>query len=220
MASKLGYLSSEHATLRVITEGYARRIGAEGLAAYVTSQDLLVLTDMYSILMMTQASKYVKMHRLRAIEHWTKSRGELPGIQIVNPDVTHDSNDIRLKSMISERSIYAGELIALAMAQSQVDQRFRRSLVPYESGDEKLVTLRTFTGVELHVSKLYYSLLLDHRKVQVLSGVEDNFQEPTVTWRDLPLASKGVFFMADATFYGLVMPHAPINVSISKVGDN
>ena len=108
------------------------------------------------------------------------------------------------------------ELIALADAQSVGPLSKRHCLErQYKSRrDPSPVTrLHHIGGTDVLIGDNYYNTLLRPERIKILSGVYDQPSEPTMAWKELPVEEKGVFFMADSTFYGIVMPHAKVNVS-------
>jgi hypothetical protein len=210
-------LDTRRASLRGILTSYVDLVGPGGITAYVPSQDLLIVTDIYSLVVLCPASRYVKMHKLRAINLFGQKKGELPGAHILKPEEIFEPDDVRLRSLISSKSLYVGGLIALAQAQqgkgADKRQRMRRS---FSTRIDGVVEYECSPFQPVLVGSRYYHALLDHEPVSVYSGVLDNFTDPTVTWRNIPLEQKGIYFEADATFYGIVMPHAKVAVGISE----
>lgn len=207
-------LDSDAPDLRALIYGYAKAIGSGGLVAYIAPQDLVAISDFYSVLVVTPASKYIKMHKIRAIEAYIRYRNELPGAQILDPDNQYAGDDIRLRSFVSERSIHIADLVALVQAQMNAGTNHRHILSKKEACDD--VVHYQSRSSEILVGKAYYDVLLRSPKVKKFSGVADDFSEPTLSWRGLPLEEKGVFFLANHSLYGIVMPHAKTSSNGSK----
>ena len=214
--SRHSNLISELSALRRIIDDYVWLLGANGVVAYIAAQDLLVITDISSTLIVSPASKYVKLHRLRVINGYAHEWGELPGAHILNEDNTEEFSDITMKSLISHRSLHVSDIVALSQAQMSAGTEDRIKLARRKKRSrEGVLSLSGIGDLEIHVGEDYYRVLLRHRAIRIFSGIKSSQLEPTPTWRSMDVNSKGVFFCANDNLYGLVMPHAKINVNIS-----
>jgi len=212
MATRFQYLKSERSALRGLIEDYARNLGPGGLLAYVASQDLVVATDLYSVMAIREASKLLVPMRLRAIGMYARQNAELPSTEMLDPKAKYDV-DQKFKSLIYNKSLFMSDIVALAEAQADAGPQERLPLVKMGENSEGIVFLTTNRHNEVvHVGIRYYRNLLDNKLVQLYSGVRDSFREPTHSWRSLPVAAKGVFYRAGINIYGLVMPHAKISL--------
>lgn len=174
---------------------------------YVSSQDLLIVTDFASIVLLQSASNFIKMHKLRSIELYAEKRNELPGAHIISPMCKYGGDDIRLRSSMFEKSLHVGELIALSLAQYSVDTKYRR-LLAVCGETEATVEMSDNSGTKISVGRRYYETLLENRRTDCYGGVYDNLHEPTTSWKSLKLSQKGIFFKSENLLYGLVMPRA------------
>lgn len=210
-------MDNQHKTpsLRSAVAEYVKAAGSSAVAAYLPGQDLLFLTDFNSVLVLTPASKYVRGFKLTAVTEYGRRWRELPGAHILDEDNEDDSTDTRNRSIVSDRSLDAMSALSLAETQlaAGIDTRLPLRL-RHEKSDPGTVGLTDYAGLNVVVGEGYYDSLLGCDLVRKFSGVVDPFKEPTVSWRELPVENKGVFFTAaNNTFYGLVMPHAKANAA-------
>lgn len=210
MATSTSRFASPRASLRSAVSSFISLVGPGGIVSHVASQDLLIITDFNALLVLKSAATYIRPHKLKAVAEYTHKRRELPGAHILDPDMEYEGGDIRYRSGLSQQSLYVLDLIALADAQHSSGVEFRRLLLEKER-NAMTVTLGYGADRQVVVGRKYYDSLVRTPHVRTYTGIYDFFKEPTTSWRSMLPENKGVFFTADSTYYGLIMPHAKID---------